>query len=371
MRLPITLSLYIIRHFLMQFLIAFMTFATIIMLIDILELLRRSADKDVSFGTIIYMAMLKFPNMGQKVLPFIMLVGAVLSYTKLTRHQELSVIRSAGVSVWQFLMPTILTAFLMGLLVIIVINPISTSMLAKYERVESRELETKTSFLALSNSRIWLRQKNFSQSKGSKWGEIIVHSRSFDGVDDIELREVIIFIFSKDGEFLQRIDAKSGKLLNGFWHLKNVIITSSNSLSEKHDEHFLETDLTSKDVKNSFASPKTISFWELPDFIDTLQKSGFSAIEHRLHWHKILSSPIFFASMILIAAIFSLRPTRQGRTGLLITSSIMTGFFIYFLSDLISSFGLSGSMPVAFAAWAPTFVVMLTGIGLLLHFEDG
>jgi lipopolysaccharide export system permease protein len=197
----------------------------------------------------------------------------------------------------------------------------------------------------------------------------------------LELQDVTIFVFeslpSKEqngkqtDRFLRRIDAEQGVLLENFWQLRQVIVTSADGTAVRHDEYFLDTNLTVRDVQNSFAPPDTISFWSLPSFISKLQESGFSALHHRLYWHTILLSPLFFTAMVFLGSIFSLRPARQGGTGVLITASILTGFLIYFLTNLVSSFGLSGSMPVVLAAWAPIIACTLAGVGMLLHLEDG
>jgi lipopolysaccharide export system permease protein len=373
MRVPLTLSLYIARHFLLNLAIVFGTIAALIIVIDALELIRKSSSRDVPIYIVFQMAFLKFPQVGQKIIPFAMLIGAVLSYTKLTRNNELVVLRGAGVSVWQFLMPSLLTSFTIGVLMIFAINPLSALMIFKYETMESKHLYGKSNFLEISKSGIWLRQKNTSYDNAQVRGETIIHANNFgdSNIENITLHNVIIFVYGAEDTFIRRIDAKQADLLDDFWHLHNTIITAPNGKTSRHDEYFLETELTVLDIHNSFASPDTISFYELPKFIETMKKSGFSALSHRLYWHSIVISPFFYSAMVLIAALFSLRHTRQGGSGKLITASILSGFLIYFLSNLISSLGLSGSMPIPLAAWVPVVVSMLVGVGLLLHLEDG
>ena len=108
MRLSLTLSLYIMRQFLLSVLLVFCVFGTFIFLVNVLELIKRTHDQNVPFAMILQMALLKLPQVGQKALPFTVLLGTVLTYTRFTRTQELTVMRSAGVSVWQFLMPALL-----------------------------------------------------------------------------------------------------------------------------------------------------------------------------------------------------------------------------------------------------------------------
>jgi len=386
MVIPAKISIYIIKHFLIAVLVSLFVFSLLIFIIDIMELVRRSHNKEIPFSIIIKLAFLKYPLMGQKIMPFIILIGAIITYTKLTKSQELIVIRASGVSIWQFLLPSCFAAFVIGVLMFTIINPISCKMIAKYEIIEGKYFKGKNSYLDISKYGIWLRQKNTTYTRDNlprKNGETIIHASSAEGSEDIVLSNVTILVFdgksSKEYKFSRRIDAAIANLLPdydndgniGFWHLKNVLITSPNGISTKHDEYFLETDLTVNDIHDSFASPATISFWELPGFVETLKKSGFSAIPHKLYWHNLLTTPFLYSSMIFIAALFSMRPTRQGGAGMLVTGSIITGFVIYFFTNLISSLALSSSLPIIVSAWIPVAAFLLLGGGLLLHYEDG
>ena len=49
----------------------------------------------------------------------------------------------------------------------------------------------------------------------------------------------------------------------------------------------------------------------------------------------------------------------------------MTGFVLYFFSDVVLALGLSDSIPVVLAAWTPSGVTLLLGLAMLLHLEDG
>ena len=129
--------------------------------------------------------------------------------------------------------------------------------------------------------------------------------------------------------------------------------------------------MTINQIQESFAPPETMSFWNLPGFIKTLEAAGFSAIKHRIHWHSILAIPMLLCAMVLIAATFSLRLTRRGGTGLLVVGGLFAGFFLFFMTDVVLALGMSGSIPVILAAWAPAGVFTLLGLAMLLHLEDG
>ena len=158
---------------------------------------------------------------------------------------------------------------------------------------------------------------------------------------------------------------------DGFWRMENTWINSPEAPPEHLTEYWLETDLTLTRIQDNFASPDTMSFWKLSDFIDTLEEAGFSAIRHRLQWHSLLATPLLMCAMVLIAATFSLRHTRRGGTTFVIASGVFTGFVLYFFSDVVFALGLSDSIPVTLAAWAPSGVASMLGLAMLLHLEDG
>ena len=105
--------------------------------------------------------------------------------------------------------------------------------------------------------------------------------------------------------------------------------------------------------------------------LELLERAGFSGHRHRLQFHRLLSTPILFVAMILIAATFSLRPQRRGRVGLLILSGIVTGFLLHLISNFVFALGLSNRLPVELAGWTPAGVSLMLGVALLLHLEDG
>ena len=360
------MSIYIGRNFLFSFLALFVMFLMLIMLFDTIELLRRAAAKpEINFAMVLEMAMLKLPHMGQQSFPFAVLFGGMAAFWRLTRHHELVITRAAGVSAWQFLLPVIMIAFLLGVLKITVVNPLASAMLSRYERIEAVLLKGQTSSLSIFDTGLWLRQSNDT-------GQSVIHSRQvLQQGTDVELRNVIVFMYKGADSFLERIDAEHAQLEDGFWHIRNAWVHNPEKTSQFKKEYWLATDLTLNSIQDGFAPPETMSFWALPHFIETLENAGFTAIRHRLHWHTLLATPLLMCAMVLIAATFTLRHARRGGTSFVIASGVLTGFVFYFFSDVVFALGLSDSIPVTLAAWTPSGVTTLLGLAMLLHLEDG
>ncbi len=366
MRLSSTLSVYIGRQFLWNFLGLLTIILLIILMFDTIELLRNAhARPNISMGQILEMALLKLPYMGAQVFPLAALFGGMLTFWRLARHQELVVTRAAGISAWQFLSPVILVGVLLGVFQTVALNPLASTALARHEKLRITMIEGNQNLFELGKSGIWLRQSN------SDGQAVIRASRIISDDDGITLYDITVFLYRGVDQFYQRLDARAATLEDGFWHVKDAWVQRPEETPIAEETMWLETDLTLDSIQDSFAPPETMSFWSLPGFVKKLEEAGFSAVRHRLHLHSLLAAPLLMCAMVLIAATFTLRQGRRGGAAYVIAGGILTGFMLYFFSDIVFALGQSDSIPVVLAAWTPSGVVTLLGIATLLHLEDG
>lgn len=374
MRLPLTLSLYIVRHVVVAFLISLGIILLVVGLGELVEMIRRASHKDVSvpFHIIIEMVLMKIPFTVEKVLPFAMLIGGMVALIRLSKSSELVIARASGISVWQFLAPIVLVAVGFGIFFMTVFNPISSAMISRFEMLEGKYITDRPSTLSISPSGLWLRHVERLPEPFMRQPieEYILHARRISQ-SDMMMNRVIIFLYGEQNVFVGRIDAPSARLMDGQWLIENAVASGPGAIPRFHERFLLKTDLSENQIKESFASPKTLSFWELPGFIDTLEKAGFSALRHKLHWHSLLAMPVMLMAMVLIGAVFSLRHHRRGKIGAMIAAGILSGFLVYFISNLIYALGFSGSLPVMLAAWSPPMIACMAATTMLLHLEDG
>lgn len=366
MTLPMTLFRYIGRQFLLWFAGVFMLVLLLIFVGDFVELTHRAAARqDVGMAMLLKMAMLQVPQTSEEALPFAVLVGAILALWRMTRSQELIVARAAGVSVWQFLTPAVVLAFAIGTFGITVFNPVASAMQASFKQLESRLLKSQSDSLLLSSTGLWLRQ---SSPDGT---QAVIHAGKLSRPDTL-LSDVTIFFFRGNDALVRRLDAATAKLEDGRWRVKDAYEWRVERQQIEHiDDLIVPTNLTDRKIEESFAQPKTLSFWALPGFIALLENSGFSATKHRLYFDSLLARPFLLCAMVLIAAIFSLRMQRRGGTTIMLVGGVAFGFLLWFFSEVIFALGSSATVPVALAAWTPAGISMLLGATFLLHLEDG
>lgn len=364
MNLGWTLSRYLATQFVLSVAVVFGICVTLAFVIDVVELLNRTAGREaVPMTTIIGMALLKLPNLTEKMMPFAVLFGAIWSFGRLTRSQELVVARASGVSAWLFLAPALITALLIGAFMTTIYNPFASTLISRYEELEARYIRGRSSLLAVSANGLWLRQ-------GDEKGQTVIHALRVSD-SGLRLQDVIMFIYEGKEQFRGRIDAGTAALQKDKWHLERAWVTGPDRPAVFYPTLDVKTSLTPNQIQESFATPDTIAFWDLPGFIAQAEAAGFSATKHRLHYHALLAGPMLLCAMIFVAAAFSLRLARLGGAARLILSGVVTGFLLYFFTDVTHALGMSGTVPVALAAWAPATTALLFGMASLFNQEDG
>jgi lipopolysaccharide export system permease protein len=367
--MPATLSIYIARQFSIAVLAMLAALSGIVSLFDFIELLRRSATKpDATFGLVTEIAGLRLPYVAMQILPFAVLLGGILAFWRLTRSSELIVARAAGVSAWQFLSAPLACAILLGAVATGGVSPLSSAMLARAESLDNAYLRTGGGPSALAGGQLWLRQADHELSPQ---GVAILHSRTVEMKDDrLVAHDVSVFRLDGRDRLLERLEARQATLGRGVWTLTDTRRMLADHLPEAVGSVTFPTDLTVGRVQDSFASPDTLSVWTLPDFIGLLERSGFSAIRHRLHFQALLALPLLAGTMALVSAGFSMRATRRGGVAQMIGSGVAAGFALFVVSKVAEEFGQSGALPAGLAAWAPAAAGLMLAVALLLHLED-
>jgi len=361
---PSTLSWYFVRQYGFNFFALLLGLLAVIYVFDVVELLRRSAGSDnLALSFILMMGLYKLPEVGQMVVPFAVLFSAMWTFWQLTKRHELVIIRSAGLSVWQFILPVVLSVFIIGLLLISAVNPLSAIFVSKFEKLEVRYLDKKSSAISLSEQGLWLRQDYGD-------GKAILHAEKIK-MPQWVLQNVTVFFFSGDNIFERRVDAASSHLKNGVWNFQFSVSNALGELPKSVNNMTIDTDLTIDDLESSFSSPNTVSFWKLPHYIKTIEEAGFDSTPVKVYFHNLLAQPLLFIAMILLAASVSLRPQRLRGGASLIFFGIVMGFAVFFMSSFLQALGSSAQIPVFVAAWFPAIISLLFGIAAMMVFEDG
>ena len=71
-----------------------------------------------------------------------------------------------------------------------------------------------------------------------------------------------MFSFGPDGAFVERIDAETATLEDGYWRLADAKVVTPGFDTLSTGVYLLATTLNRSDISQAFVAPETVSFWD-------------------------------------------------------------------------------------------------------------
>lgn len=362
------LHAYFARRFFWTFLAVTGIFFLFILLIDLVEQMRRF-DQDVSFADIFWLTVLNTPQSLYQFLPLILIIATVSLFLALSRSSELVVARAVGRSALSTLMAPVMVATVIGLLAVAMGNPIVAATSKRYEDLKQIFRSGGVDTVSIGSEGLWLRQGDVS-------GQAVIHAGSANA-DATVLFDVSFVVYAKGGGPIRRIEAETARLRDGRWVLTNAknwtLAATGNPEEGAQEFNFttLRSTLTQERILDSFGSPSAVPIWDLPAFIERLEEAGFSARRHKVWLNMEISRPLFLIAMVLVGAAFTMGHARFGGTGIAVLLAILMGFGLYYIRNFAQILGENGQLDPVMAAWAPPIASILLPLGLILRTEDG
>ena len=340
--------------------------AALVMLIDFVEISRGlGSDTDLSGIRILGLMLLKSPAVIVQLLPFVFLFGTLAAFVGLNRRSELVAMRAAGVSAWRFVLPAAGAALVLGIVTVTAIGPLAASGDGLFQRERQRISGSIVS--GDEQEAIWLRE-------GDGPRQMVIRAGRQDRAN-ARLLDVTFFIYATDPEgrreFTERIDAPAASLSAGRWRLFDAVGAQTGQRAVRYATLDLPSALADEEAFERFARPQSTPFWSLPGQIRRIEDAGFSSTAYRLRLQTLLSTPLTFAAMTILAAAFSLRLMRLGDLARMSVAAVVLGFAFFFLNQFSAAMGSAEVVPPFVAAWLPAILTALAAFTLLFYTEDG
>ena len=186
----------------------------------------------------------------------------------------------------------------MGIVLTTSYNPLSAALRERSKRIESELFGERASGGALQAGAgsFWVRQRSAD-------GRQAIINATGSREQGARLDGVTVFTFDPEGHFHERIEARTAALEPGHWQLEQVRVYASGAPPRDLNSYLLSTTLTSEQVQESFATPETVSFWQLPMYIGRAEQAGLGAAGYRLQYQLLLAQPFLLAGMVLLAVL--------------------------------------------------------------------
>lgn len=285
---------------------------------------------------------------------FIFLFAAVMAYIRLNELQALAIMRAAGLSVWQFAAPSLIVTVVLGAALVLIIDPLASKSRTYADQIVAG-LKGQDQSLDLLSTGIWVRQS-------SPKGYYIIHGRNVRDSGNMRLSDVTLYHYDLAGDMTERTYATEAKIREGAWVLT---LTSGEIQLIRSDDS-----VDAEEIRERLIDARTVPIWRLPRQIESGRAAGLDMTLHELRLHRLLSTPVFLALMVLIAIVFS---TPRGRIVSLAGSiglAILAGFVANIASQIVAKIAQLAYLPTGIAAWVPSAILLLLTISLLLDREE-
>ncbi|OPZ76316.1 MAG: Lipopolysaccharide export system permease protein LptG [Alphaproteobacteria bacterium ADurb.Bin438] len=201
---------------------------------------------------------------------------------------------------------------------------------------------------------------------------IINPKRILQDDEKLTLKNASFIFTSKDNMFIKRIETNEALLQNGNFYIKSGDIYEAGLPPQPLNDFNIKTNLSLKKINENFASPESISFWDLSEFIYFFKNAGFSAHKHILYYNSLIVSPLLLCATAILAAAFSLSPNqRQIKVVTRVVIGISVAFLFFFITRVTYALGISSILPIALSVWSPVVIFIMLGVSVILHIEDG
>lgn len=367
------LARYVARRFLRSFLLVAGAFLLILLLIDMIEMIRRYANRDIALVEAARLAALNMASSFYAILPLITVLAGIALFLGLARTSEMVAIRASGRSALKVVTAPAVAAAMLGAATVALLNPMVAATGQLFDdavsEIERNDMQT----FSLGDSGVWLRQAVVED--GQEAGQVVIRARRASP-DATTLYDATFLVFDGDSGPVRRIEAREARLGNGAWQLSGV---RDYPLDQPNPEAAalsgetlaLASDLTAQRIREGFGRPEAVPVWQLPGFIAGLERAGFSAARHRVWFQMELARPFLMAAMVLIAAAFTMQHVRGRNVGIAVLLAFAGGIGLFFLRNMAQVLGDNGQITPAMAAWTPPLVGALLALTLILQREDG
>ena len=350
---------YLLKNFLKSFFIVMIIIYAFGIILNLFEEIEFFKNMNVSILTPLILTSIFVPSMIINLLPFIIFISSMWFMVKIRNNKDLLILKVYGFSNVKIFFVLALTSFLIGWIILIIINPITSSMVKYYESTKSKYARDIDHLVTFNKNGLWIKENHDNNDR------IITASKP----EGTNLKDIVIFQFDDEFVLKKKIFAKNADITTNNWSMSEVIIfEKKNNLFEKMNikEYKFFSNYNYEKIINLFNNSNTMSFVDLSLNYQRLLNNGYNEQFLNKSLHSLLVLPFFLFLMTALASILTLHSLKKSENITFIILSLVICVFIYYLKDLSIALGTTDRMPLILSIWVPIITLSLfTIVGLL------
>ena len=350
---------YLLKKFLKTIFIFVFVFYCFGIILNLFEEVEFFKNLNVSITLPLILTSIYIPSMIIKFFPFIIFLSSMWFMLTIRNNRDLLTLKVFGYSNIKIFFILAITSFILGWLILFLLNPITSTMSKYYEKTKSNYSRDVEHLISFNKNGVWIKE-NFNSKQ-----RIISASKA----EGYNLIDVQIFHLDEKSNLIEKIVAEKANIKDNDWILNKGIIFKplDGILTSENFENYQISSIYNFDKINSlFKNFDTLSFIDLIVNYTNLLNNGYSENFLNQSIHSMLSLPFFLFLMTALAAVLTLNTLKRSDNIKFIILGLMITVLIFYFKDLSLALGQTDRIPLTLAVWAPVIALSLfTFIGVL------
>ena len=346
------LDRYLARGFLKVFAISLLCTAALYFIVDFFDKIDNILQGGAPLWTSIRYFLYKIPLAVSRVFAFAALFAALFSLGMLSRTQEITAMRSSGLSLRRISLPLLFVAFLICIFTFFWNEALVPIFTRKAQYIYKTEVKKRQPKNLVGTKDIWIRGEG-----------------AFISVDHFDTKKVVlegVSVYLVNRDFTPRglIEAPWARWNGAHWEAKGGtewLFLPNGQMSQRQLDTFLPLAETPEDFKLLAGEPEEFSFFDLRKQIADLKGKGFDATQDEVNLQVKMALPLVSLLMVLLAIPFALRHGPGGGMAISFGLTLLIGFGYWLVLAFSVSLGHSGALPPLVAAWLPNLILAFVG----------
>lgn len=353
------LDRYIWRQLRDLFLFGVGVFTTLLMVNHLFLLARLVLQRGAPFLVAVELLLYRLPYFLAFSFPMAMLLAALMAISRLSDGQEITAMRTSGISLGRIAASVVGAGVLVSLLTLGVNEAVVPEAEERYRVAFTSALENPKP----------AEQQHVLFREEQEGIESVYFARRFS-VQAEQMDGVVVEQF-EEGVLRRVIEAARARYLGAEWEFQDgtmYIFTGSSIVSTNFQRLRVALRRTPREIAIPQRQPSEMSIRELRAYISVLRRSGESAVRYAVEVQSKLAIPASALLFALLAVPLGLRPHRSGPSiGMGLTILILLGYYI--MMSITLTLGQGGRLHPVAAAWIPDGALAAAGVLLLRKAE--
>lgn len=358
---PTAIDRYVLGAFLKVFALATLSGLSIYIVADLTENVEDILRNDVEPAVVLDYYKYKSFDIIYEISPIIVLVTTLVAFGILSRTNEITALKSLGMSLYRLAMPVVLIALVVSGLCGLLQMEVLAASNERVADLKSLIRGGESPAPAQRADQRWLY---------SKAGGFLYNYGHYDD-EKKELQRLQVFQFDEDYHLIRRLVVdKATYLGNGEWRMAGGWARRFNGGPDVFNAIDVPVKTSLPEPPEFFKGvprlPEEMRFAELRDYIRDLRSfGGEDTAPLEVELHNKLAYPVLALVMTLVALPFAFRLGRQGALygiGL----SLLLGIALLIFLSFFKAMGNAAILPPAVAMWSPSVIFSIFALYLFL-----